>query len=148
MLKLVCLLALLALVLWPTNPSRAKDINVMGAGMHSCGAWTKAHAHRPQFSPDGGMSITGINNEQIVLIDEIGWVSGFLNPRGSRNKLHEEFINSCEHGWGVLKAVRETRPDVLPRAPGDEDSGAIQVHHTIKRIILDEGALIEPPILD
>ena len=81
-------------------------------------------------------------------------------PKGSRNKLSEEFINElyadwCEHGSGVLKTVRETRPDVylkvvaslLPRAPGVEESNAIQVHHIIKRIILDEGALIEPPVL-
>ena len=52
--------------------------------------------------------------------------------------------------------MRETKPDVylkivaslLPRAPGDEDSGAIQVHHTIKRIILDEGAIIPKPVLE
>ena len=80
-------------------------------------------------------------------------------PRGSRNKLHEEFVNElyadwCEHGAEVLKTVRETRPDVyvkiiaslLPRALGVDETNAIQVHHTIKRIILEEGASTpEPP---
>ena len=38
-------------------------------------------------------------------------------PKGSRNKLSEEFINQlyadwCEHGAEVLKEVRETRPEV------------------------------------
>jgi hypothetical protein len=38
-------------------------------------------------------------------------------PKGSRNKLGEEFITEvysdwCKHGAAALKKVRETRPDV------------------------------------
>jgi hypothetical protein len=38
-------------------------------------------------------------------------------PKGSRNKLSEEFVAElyadwCEHGAEALKTVRETRPDV------------------------------------
>jgi hypothetical protein len=38
-------------------------------------------------------------------------------PKGSRNRLSEEFVNElyadwCEHGAEALKKVRETRPDV------------------------------------
>ena len=38
-------------------------------------------------------------------------------PKGSRNKLSEEFIAEvyadwCEHGAGAIQTVRETRPEV------------------------------------
>ena len=38
-------------------------------------------------------------------------------PKGSRNKLSEEFVAEvyadwCEHGAAAIKTVRETRPDV------------------------------------
>ena len=56
-----------------------------------------------------------------------------------------EFSRQCVR---PARRLSEVVASLLPRAPGDEDSGAIQVHHTIKRIILDEGALIEPPILE
>jgi hypothetical protein len=73
--------------------------------------------------------------------------------------LSEEFVNElyadwCEHGAEVLKTVRETRPDVyvkivaslLPRVSRTDETSAIQVHHTIKRIILDEGASLAAPV--
>ena len=57
-------------------------------------------------------------------------------PKGSRNKLSEEFVNElyadwCQHGSEVLKTVRETRPEVyvkvvaslLPRKVEAEISG-------------------------
>ena len=82
-------------------------------------------------------------------------------PKGSRNKLHEEFINElyadwCEHGPEVLKTVRETRPDVylkvvaslLPRVPGANESSAVQVHHVIKRIIFREGEALPAKVLE
>ena len=43
--------------------------------MASCGAWTKAQAHRPQFAADGSAIFTARN---IDLIAQTSWVQGFL----------------------------------------------------------------------
>ena len=75
--------------------------------------------------------------------------------------MSEEFINElyadwCEHGSGVLEIVRETRPEVylrvvaslLPRVHGADETNPVQVHHTIRRIIVQEGELIASPVLE
>ena len=46
-------LALLALVLGLQHAEAAKLVAISGAGHESCGAWTKAQAHRPQVGADG-----------------------------------------------------------------------------------------------
>ena len=54
----------------------AKDrFLVRGDGKVSCGAWTKAQAHRPPIGADGLMPVTFADMD---LASQMSWVSGFL----------------------------------------------------------------------
>ena len=76
MTKRICLLALLATVLCLSD-LEAKDYwAIKGDGKQSCGAWTKAQAHRPQVGADGIMPVTFADME---LSTQLSWVQGFLS---------------------------------------------------------------------
>jgi hypothetical protein len=72
--KRIFLLALLATVLSLQN-AEAKVFWISGAGKESCGAWTKAQAHRPQVGADG---LTRVTFADIDSLHQTSWVQGFL----------------------------------------------------------------------
>ena len=96
MTKRIYLLALLALVPCLEGAEGKDQWMVRGEGQLSCGAWTKAQAHRPAIGADNKYLATDIG-----LSSQIAWVSGFLSAfdyygNGSGN------VSSSTDGNGIL----------------------------------------------
>jgi hypothetical protein len=76
MTKRVCLWALLALLLCLESAEAKDQWVVRGDGQASCGAWTKAQAHRPHIGVDNKLRVTFADMD---LASQTAWVSGFLS---------------------------------------------------------------------